>query len=575
MFLATIVVFLPALKNHFAWDDYALIVRTLGFRGFDLRHLHWMFTTTHMANYTPLAWLSYAVDFSLWHLDPFGYHLTNILFHALNAVLFYFLSRLLLSYSFSSSESWIQYGAAFSALAFSLSPLRVESVAWAAERRDVLACFFYLTTLLLYCRSVLARDEREHVGLRLLSIGAYLCAALSKATVVPLPAALLALDYYPLERLGAGEKPARTRAVLLEKIPYAAIGLFAAAMALRAQLVSGNLTAVAQHAAADRFAQALYGLGFYVRMTALPSGLSALYPLAEGRGPLLLHALGGAGALAAAALALRAAGVPRKARLALWGYYAALLLPVLGIVQNGPQAVALRYSYLSCLGWALLLGAAAAVALRDRPSRWSRGVLACLILWLAGNAWSAQTQIASWHDGRTLWQDVARRYPASPDANMNLADALLQANAPREALPYADAALALLPANRSARLTHARALAALGRAEETRAELERELQDDADWGEGRALLGVTLIGLGRFAEAVDELKRAASLLPASAEAQANAGAALAMRGALAAAVPYFERAARIDPGNPSYAALLARARADAAQPAGTKGATTK
>ena len=552
----------------------------MGFRGFDLRHLRWMFTTTHMANYTPLAWLSYAIDFKFWALNPLGYHLTNALVHALNAVLFYLLSRLLLASVFSSSESspWIEFGALFSALAFSLSPLRVESVAWAAERRDVLAGFFSLAALLFYCRASMKRSARG-AGLFLLSLAAYACAALSKATVAPLPVVLLALDYYPLQRFDAGEKPAQTRAVLFEKLPYAAVALFCAAMAVRAQLVSGNLVAVAQHAVSSRGAQILYGLGFYVRMTALPSGLSALYPLAEGRDALFLHALGSAAAIAAAAATLWAAGVPRKAQAALWGAYAAMLLPVLGIVQNGPQSVALRYSYLSCLGWALLAGAAAAVAFRERKSasRLGAAALGLLLLWLAGNAWAAQTQIAAWRDGRALWESVARRYPSSPDANTNLADALLQANDPAAALPYAEAALNLSPENRTARLTRARALAALERGNEARVDLEAEIREDPDWGDGRALLGVALIGLGRFAEAVDQLRRAAALLPGSSEAQANAGSALAMQRRFSEAVPYFERAALLDPADPNYSAQLARARGDAAAqpPSGTSGPSTK
>jgi tetratricopeptide (TPR) repeat protein len=581
VFTASAIAFLPALKNGFVWDDYALIVRTLGFRGFDLRHLRWMASTTHMANYTPLAWLSYAFDFKVWHLNPLGYHLTNVLLHALNAVLFYSLSRLLMALVFSSDESspFMQFGALFSALAFSLSPLRVESVAWAAERRDVLAGFFFLSAVLLYCRAAASREPREQASLRLLSLAAYFCAALSKATVTPLPAVLIALDYYPLRRLGAGEKPAQTRAVLLEKLPYAAIGLFCAAMAVRAQVVSGNLVAVAEHAVSDRVAQVVYGLGFYARMSAWPSGLSALYPLAEGRGPLVLHALVSAAVLLAAVLILWAAGVPRKAQIALWGSYVALLLPVLGLVQNGPQSVALRYSYLSCLGWAVLAGCAAAVAARERQNapRWSSAALALLLMWLGGNVWAVQNQLAVWRDGRTLWESVARRFPSSPDANMNLADAYLQANEPAAALASADAALRLGPTNRTARLTRARALAALGRADEARVELERELLEDSDWGEGRALLGVILSGLGRSAQAADQLARAAALLPGSAEAQANAGAGLAMQGRFTDALPYFEQAARIDPANPSYAAQLERVRDDAARhPAtGTKGATTK
>ena len=569
VFLAAALPFLPALRGGFVWDDYALIVRTMGFRAFDARHLRWMATTTHMANYTPLAWLSYGFDYSLWRLNPFGYHLTNLVLHALNAVLFFLLARFLLSCAFLAEESssWIEAGAVFSSLAFALSPLRVESVAWAAERRDVLSGFFYLSTLLLYCRAVASRDEREHAGLRLLSLGAFFCAALSKATVAPLPAALLALDYYPLKRLGAGEKPARTRAVLLEKLPYAAVALFAAAMAVRAQVVSGNLVDVAHHGAWSRFAQGLYGLGFYVRTTALPAGLSALYPLAAGRGLLALPALESAATIAAVWLACEAAGVPRKAQAALWAYYAALLLPVIGIVQNGPQSVALRYSYLSCMGWALLLGAAAAAAARDRkraPAR-SAALLGALGLWLAANAWAAQPQIALWRDGRTLWASVVARSPESPDANMNLADALLQANEPREARAYALAALRLMPGSRTARLTLAQSLAAEGRGDEARAELERALAEDPDWADGHALMGVVLSGLGRKDEATAHLLRAAALLPGSAEVQANAGASLALLGRYAEAVPYFQQAARIDPANPSYAGVLLRVREDAAR----------
>lgn len=541
----------------------------MGFRGFDLRHLRWMAATTHMANYTPLAWLSYAFDYSLWHLNPLGYHLTNLVLHAFNAVLYFLLARFLLSRAFLTEESssWIEAGAVFSALAFSLSPLRVESVAWAAERRDVLSGFFYLATLLLYCRAAAGRDERERAGFRVLSIGAFFCAALSKATVVPLPAALLALDYYPLKRLGAGEKPAETRAVLLEKLPYAAVAGLAAAMAMRAQLVSGNLVAVARHGLSSRFAQVLFGLGFYVRTTALPAGLSALYPLAQGRGFPALPALESAATIAAAWFACEAAGVPRKAQAALWFYYAALLLPVLGLLQNGPQSVALRYSYLSCLGWALLAGAAAAAATRDRKKSFARSaaVLGALSAWLAANAWAAQAQIGLWRDGRTLWESVASRYPQSPDANMNLADALLQANEPREAQAYARTALRLSPGSRTARLTLAQALAAEGRGDEARAELERGLSEDQEWGDGHALLGVVLSAAGRGGEALAHLERAAALLPASAEAQANAGAGLALRGRFADAVPYAERAARLDPANAAYSGLLRRVREDAAR----------
>ncbi len=545
------------------WDDWALIGKTVGFRGFDARHLWWMLTTTHMANNTPLAWLSYGLDYALWGLNPAGYHLTNLLLHALNAALLYRLAALLLRRVFpAEAPRAVELGAAAAALAFALSPLRAESVAWASERRDVLAGAFYLATVLFYAKSALAREPRERRRGYAVSLAFFAGAALCKATVVPLPLALLALDVYPLRRLGAGERPREVRARLVEKLPYLALSAASAAMAVRAQLASGNLVSVADHAPANRLAQAVYGLGFYVRKTALPTGLHALYPLGR---PTLLSAptFISAATIALAALACAAAGVSRRAPAARWGYYAVRRLPVLGLLQNGGQLVALRYSYLSCLGWAVLAGAAAVAALRVRAKNPARGaaLLGTLALWLAANAWALQGQLALWHDDRALWGDVLARYPLSADANVNFADALLQRKDLAEAERYARLGLALDPANVSAHFTLAKTLLAEGRPGEARDALERGLKFVPVWGDGDALLGVVLNTEGRVDEALPHLRRAAALLPGSAEVQGNAGAVLALHGRFAEALPYFQQAARLDP---AYAGQLDRVRRDLA-----------
>ena len=529
--MAVFFCFAGALSNLFVWDDWVFIVRAAGFRGFDARHLRWMFTTTRMGDYTPLAWLSYAVDYEVWGLNPAGYHLTNVILHALNAVLFYRLAGLLLRSIFSEeAPKTLEIGAIVAALAFAAHPLRVESVAWASERRDVLAGAFSLSTLLLYAKAAARRDPRSASRLRALSAACFAGAALSKATVVPLPAALLALDFYPLRRLGAGENPRERRSRLVEKIPFAAISAAAAAMAVRAQFVSGNLTAAADHGWPSRLAQALYGAGFYVRETLLPAGLCALYPLSEYRGLLARPALESAATIAALIWTFSALGVPRKAQASLWGYYLAMLLPVLGLMQNGPQLVALRYSYLSCLGWALLAGCAAIRAFRSRKKLFAgnAAALAAMSLWLGSNVWAVQTQIGLWRSGRSLWESVLRRYPLSPDANVNMAGALLQENEPRDAEAYALSALRRSPDDPNALLTLAR----------------------------------ILLAENRPAEAMAPLARAAALLPGSAEAQSNAGSILALHGRFAEAIPYFEKAARIEPENPSYSGQLNHARHD-------------
>jgi protein O-mannosyl-transferase len=520
-----------------------------------------MFESTALGHFMPLSLLTYAADHAVWGLDPFGYHLTNLLLHALNAVLLCRLAALLLRRIFpGEKEGALELGAAFAALAFALHPMRAESVAWATERRDVLAGAFYLCAILSYVKSALGRDARERRRAYAVSVAFFLCAALSKATVVPLPLALLALDYYPLKRLGAGEPPREVRARLVEKLPYFAIAAAVSLAAIRAQ--RGDLASLADHGLAGRLAQILYGAGFYVRKTLLPLNLQPLYPLGR---PILFAAPAfvGVATTALAVLGLAAAGVPRRAQAALWGYYLALLLPVSGLVQNGFQLVALRYSYLSCLGWAVLAGAAAVAALKLRAKSPLKGaaILGALALWLAANAWALQGQIAVWRDDRSLWGEVLSRHPLSPLANVNLADALLRDGELPAAESRARLALRLDPASVFANLTLARTLAAERRADEAREVLERGLALNADWGEGEALLGVLLNAQGRTGEALAHLRRAAALLPSSAEAQGNAGAVLATSGRFAEALPYFERAAALDPAR---AEQLERVRRDLA-----------
>jgi tetratricopeptide (TPR) repeat protein len=562
VFAATAACFAGALRNQFVWDDWALVARTVGFRGFDLRHLFWMFTTRHMTVYMPLPWLSYAVDYAVWGLNPLGYHLTNVLLHAAAATLFRGLARRVLAASLpGTGGAELELGATAAALAFALHPLRVESVAWISERRDVLAGLFFMPTLIWHWDAAAARGARRRTLLAL-SVAAYACAALSKASVAPLPAVLLLLDVYPLRRLGAGR--AGTAAVLVEKIPYVLIAAATALMAVYAHASTGSLEPLSSYGAGSRVAQAVYGLGFYLSKTAVPTGLCALYPRPRSLGFLDARVLAGAAAVAACALVLRLAVPERRARLALWGVYAALLLPVLGFLQNGPQAVALRYSYLSCLGWAILVGAAAARASRAARAGGTGGRAAAgaLALWLALCVGATQAQLSVWRDDASLWSRVLALSPDSPDADENMAEALMRAGDWAGAEALARRALASAPADRAATLLLASAEARQGRLEPARAALVDALAAAPDWGEGRLLLGTILSQQGADDEALVQLRRAAELDPGSARALGAVGAALARRGRFEEAAAFFAAAARAAPDEPRYAELLRRAEAD-------------
>src|SRR5438093_7537353 len=237
--LITSAAFLPTLQNQFvSWDDDKNFLENPHYRGLSWTHLHWMWTT-HLGHYIPLTWMTLGLDYLLWGMNPVGYHLTSLLLHVTNAVVFFFVVRRLLTRALPSPSEGgyaLAVSARVVALVLSIYPLRVESVAWVTERRDVLSGLFYLLTILVYLRAS-ERGARGQ-GWYWLSVAAFVCALLSKSMVVNLPVVLLILGVYPLRRLGGAigwlSEPARR--VYVEKSPFVLLAAAAAAIALMAQL---------------------------------------------------------------------------------------------------------------------------------------------------------------------------------------------------------------------------------------------------------------------------------------------------------------------------------------------------
>jgi tetratricopeptide (TPR) repeat protein len=386
--------FAPTLSNGFVnWDDDLVLTDNTAYRGFSPSHLRWMVTTTHGGHWQPLTWLSYAVDHAIWEMDPRGYHLTSLLIHAVNAVLVWAILRTLLAGR--GPDAAVAVAAAVGALFFGIHPLRVESVAWATERRDVLSGCFWLLAIGAYLRAV-AGGGRPRLGLALAALALSLTA---KAWGMTFPLVLLILDAWPLDRLRRDP-----RAVLAEKIPFAALAAIAAGLAFRAQHAVPEMRSFADHGVAARVAQAAYGLCHYLAATVLPLGLSPavlLEPDLDPLRPRYLIALGGVIVITTAALLLR-----RRAPwlLATWAAYGVIVAPVLGLAQTGPQLVADRYTYLAMLPWTALL-AAGLVALWSRATSCTlqRAVAAAaaIVLVTYGALTFRQTRI--WHDSLTLW----------------------------------------------------------------------------------------------------------------------------------------------------------------------------
>src|SRR5881296_2877460 len=280
--LVTFAAFLPALQNEFVgWDDVTNFLENPDYRGLAWTQLRWMWTT-HLGHYIPLTWMTLGLDYLLWGMNPFGYHLTSLLLHAANAVVFFFVVGRILTLALPSPSGRghaLAAAAGFAALVFAIHPLRVESVAWVTERRDVLSGLFYLLTILVYLRAC----AREAPGRRSywLSVTLFGCALLSKSMAVSLPVVLLILDVYPLRRLGGslGWASASARRVYLEKIPFVLLAAAASAIAVMAQSSVHAALSLAQLSIPGRVAISAYGLSFYLWKMVVPVNLSPVYEL--------------------------------------------------------------------------------------------------------------------------------------------------------------------------------------------------------------------------------------------------------------------------------------------------------
>ena len=410
LLLAILWAFAPILDNGFVWDDGANLIAARDHWDAGLRGSAWAFRTSVAGHYQPLTFLSYQVDALLSGATPRGVHATQLFLHLLVTLAVAALAAELARTPRLEPVEAL-HGPLFPLLAaalFALAPIRVESVAWATERRDLLGALFTIASVWLYLRGQKQREPRLF-GVAILAA----LAALSRAQMV-LPLVLLLLDGWPLGRLAAAPSPGWRAGVGLvrEKALLFAIAAASAAAAMWAQAQSGALTALAEHGLPERLVQAFYGLAFYPPAALLPAGLAGPFlPLYQRPLPfpflaphLLLPALASLTALVAIGLGRRRAPAVAVAS----GAYLLLVLPVLGLAQSGIQLVADRYAYLATLPLVLLVAAGLAklfAAARRQPLQLSLLTAAVLALLLA-NTFATRAQTRVWHDDLSLWRHV-------------------------------------------------------------------------------------------------------------------------------------------------------------------------
>jgi protein O-mannosyl-transferase len=532
IFAAAFLTFLPALGADFVnWDDYDNVVNNTGVHGLRSAQLTWMWTGTVLGHWIPLTWMSFGLNYALDGVHPRGYHLLNLLLHAASATVFFFIARRLLrAAGAAAAEPGLSVGAGFAALLFAVHPLRVESVVWVTERKDVLCGFFFMLAVLAYLRSSEGATLRR--GWTYASLAATAAALLSKAAAMPMPAVLLLLDVYPLQRA----RIIGWRRCLIEKLPWAAIAAIGAFIALRAVLTSTGVTGYGTYGPGSRLAMTAYTFSFYPARWLWPVRLIPLYELPVEVRLLDPRFLIPALVFIAVTVLLLLLRRVFPAGLAAWTLSVLMLLPISGIVHSGHQLAHDRYSYLSGLGFAALAGGGLA-RLLDARSRGrvsaviAKSVLAgaaAVLLVLAVGAWD-QSKI--WHDSETLWRWSVNVDPDCSICWNNLGTSLTTQNRYPEAEEAFRKAFALRPKRATLASNIGTALYWQKKVREAEDMLRLALSLDRNNTVALATLGGVYSQQGKYSESLPYYRRAFAQEPRFAGLASNYSLALVARAA--------------------------------------------
>lgn len=525
----------PVVGNGFVnYDDDLYVTENEEVRdGPTMEGARWAFTTGHAANWHPLTWLSHMLDWRLFGESPAGHHGTSLLLHVAGTLAFF---------AFLRGATGSVWRSALAAALFGIHPLHVESVAWIAERKDVLSGLLAMLALLAYLRY--ARSPRLPAFLA--TAAALALGLLAKPMLVTLPFLFLLADAWPLER----RLPARR--LLAEKVPLLALAAAAGAATLLAQRSGLATGSFEQYPLGLRAANAVASCADYLARTVRPRGLAVFYPYPAAGVPLWKVA-----ASAFLLAALTAAAVRFRRRFPYlffgWLWYAVSLLPVIGLVQVGEQASADRYTYLPLAG----IFVAAAWGGRDLAA-WAgsrlgseRGGLrlaaAAAAAVVVALALLARGQAAVWKDSFTLFEHALAVTRGNHVAHLNLGLAHAAAGRRDEAIRRLEEAVRLRPDHPIARSALGEQLGLAGRRDEAIRELEEAVRLDGRRAEARAALALQLALAGRIGESLPHFQEAARRRPGDAGLLYNWGTALAAAGRYAEAAERFRDVLRLDP----------------------------
>lgn len=539
LFASTVLVYAQVWNFEFVTVDDSLYVTQIPYAqdGLTLRNLRWCLTSIHDSNWIPLTRLSLMLDSLIYGLRPGGYHLTNVLLHAANTVLLFVVLVV---------ATGARGRSAFVAALFALHPLHVESVAWVAERKDVLSIFFGLLSILAYVRYAKgAGSTRWSFAAALFW---FVLSLLSKQTLVTLPFLLLLLDFWPLGRLNLWEQ-ASSRSViarlLLEKIPFFAASVAFSAAAAMAQAQSGAMLSLNRFPLSVRWGNAVLTYVAYLWKTVYPQNLAVYYP--HPGNALDWTAVGLAAGLLLAVSVAAVMGIRRYPFLFVgWCWYLGTLFPLIGIVQIGSQQMADRYTYFPLIGIFLAIAWLVPEFVPEGPLR-NRVLPAAAIACVALFAATTFSQISYWHDSVTLMRHSMDSTPDNSVAHEFLGGALLADGSYSESVTESEAAIRLSPQFAPLYVQLAAALEHLGRLDEAAEKYRAALAIDGGLLQARNQLGALLFKSGKYAEAKEQFRKELELDDHFALAHVNLALVALQTEDFAEAIAHGEKALELDP----------------------------
>ena len=549
--IVTTLVAFEEVRNHafLNLDDNVYVTENRQVQsGLTLKSVIWASTRMHAGHWHPLTWLSHMLDCELYGLNPGGHHLTNLLFHIVNTLL------LFLVFKRMTGRLWMS---GFIAALFALHPLHVESVAWVAERKDVLSTFFWMLTMWFYMRYV----EGPGLNRYLLVLLSFTLGLLAKPMLVTLPFVLLLLDYWPLGRFQFAQSSGNLKSpnfkstsrtdqksialcIIREKALLFILSAVSSILTIIAAQRVGAAAPLETYRLGMRFANALVSYVSYIEKMIWPSHLAVFYPYPE---LLPIWKVAGAGLLLVFVSFLAILAARKRPYLVVgWFWYLGTLVPVIGLMQAGSQAMADRFTYVPLIGLFIMI----VWGVQDILAGWRyRGVVLSISGGLLLSILIIITRLQVKH-----WQNDVTLFKHSVNANTNnylshsiLGVALYQEGKSQEAIDHFSEALRIKPDHTETHNGLGVVLASQGRYQEAIAHFKEALKIKPDDAGAHNNLGLALERQGKHQEAMAHYARALRIKPDYAEAHNNLGVFLLRKGKNQEAIPYFTDALRLKP----------------------------